>query len=139
VKRGHEFSFAKYEDLIGKKGVGTVGDSYGQEFDDFISAKLNFARTNTDREAFDLVASGQADYFVCSLYSGHEELRKENRSAEFSYLKHFLAEEPFYLTVSKRSPYAKYLPEINRLIQKYKADGTVDKLMEKYKKQFLIE
>lgn len=139
VKRGQTFTFEKYEDLIGKKGVGTVGDSYGQEFDDYIGAKLNFVRTNTDREAFDLVASGQADYFVCSLYSGHEELRKENRTGEFTYLKHFLAEEPFYITISKQSPYVKYLPEINRLIQKYKADGTVEKLMAKYKKQFLIE
>ncbi len=139
VKPGHEFTFTKYEDLIGKKGVGTVGDSYGQEFDDYIHAKLAFTRVNTDQEAFDLVAQGGADYFVYSLYSAHEELRKQNRLGDFVALKHFVAEEPFYITLSKKSPYVKYLPEINRLIQKYKADGTVDRLLAKYKKQFLIE
>lgn len=139
VKKGREFPFAKYADLIGKTGVGTVGDSYGQEFDDYIHAKLKFIRVDNDKEAFDLVASGQADYFVYSLYAAHEELKVQNRLEEFSALKHFVAEEPFYLTISKKSPYLKYLPEINRLMEKYKADGTVDRLLAKYKAQFLIE
>jgi len=139
VKRGKEFSFAKNEDLIGKKGVGTDGDSYGQEFDDYIKAHLTFVRTATAKEAFDLVESGQADYFIYSLYSGHEELKTNKREAQFAELPRFVAEEPFYLTISKKSPFLQYLPEINRLIEKYKADGTIDKLMAKYKAQFQIE
>jgi polar amino acid transport system substrate-binding protein len=139
VKRGKEFSFAKNEDLIGKNGVGTDGDSYGQEFDDYIKTHLKFVRTPTAKEALDLIESGQADYFIYSLYSGHEELKTNAREEQFTTLPHFVAQEPFYVTISKKSPYLKYLPDINRLIEKYKADGTIDQLMVKYKKQFQIE
>ncbi len=136
VRRGHEFTFAKYEDLLGKKGVGTVGDSYGQEFDNYINTRLDFKRVVTAKEALDLVASGQADYFVYSLYSGHEELKSEQREAQFAALPHFIAEEPFYFAISKKSPYRAYVPAINRLIDQYKADGTIDKLIAQYKARF---
>jgi len=139
VKKGKEFSFAKNEDLIGKNGVGTVGDSYGQEFDDFIHAHLQLQRAASAKEALDLLESGKADFFIYSLYSGREELKTAKREANFTALPHPVTEEPFYLTISKKSPYLQYLPEINRLIQKYLADGTVAKLIAKYKAQFFID
>jgi polar amino acid transport system substrate-binding protein len=136
VKKGHEFPFAQDADLIGKTGVGTVGDSYGQEFDHYIQANLKFLWASTTQEALDWVKSGKADYYIYSLYSGHEELKSENSDAQFAVLPHRVAEEPFYLAISKKSPFLKYLPEINRLIQKYQADGTVDQLTAQYKAQF---
>jgi len=136
VKKGHEFAFAKNEDLIGQTGVGTTGDSYGEDFDHFIAAHLKFRWVGTTREALDLVRNGQADYYIYSLYSGHEELKTEKSEAEFSVLPHILAEEPFYLAISKQSPFLKYLPDINRLILKYQADGTVGQLTAQYKAQF---
>ena len=138
VKQGHDFAFAKNEDLIGKKGVGTVGDSYGQKFDDFIKANLQLQRVAGGKEGFDLVENGQADYFIYSLYAGHEELKTAKREG-FSTLPHYVAEEPFYLAISKQSPYLKYQADINRLIQKYVADGTVAKLIAKYKAQFHLD
>ncbi len=138
VKKDHEFAFTKNEDLIGKKGVGTVGDSYGQAFDDFIKANLQLQRVAGGKEGFDAIESGQADYFIYSLYSGREELKTAKREG-FVALTRYVADEPFYLTISKKSPYLKYEADINRLIQKYLADGTVAKLITKYKAQFQID
>jgi len=139
VRKGQEFPFSKYQDLVDKTGVGTVGDSYGQNFDNYIQAHLKFIWVNTSKEALDAVESGKADYYIYSLYSGHEELKSENRMAEFSTLPQVVAEEPFYMTISKKSPYVKYAPEINRLMQKYKDDGTVAQLITKYKAQFMLD
>jgi len=136
VKKGTTFPFTKNADLVGKAGVGTVGDSYGQTFDDFIAntANLKFTRVQTTKEGFDLVASGQADYFIYSLYAGQDELTGESRT-DVGVLPHVVTEEPFYLAVSKQSPYVSYIPNINRLIAKYKADGSIAAWLAKYNTQ----
>lgn len=136
VKKGKTFTFARNADLVGRKGVGTVGDSYGQEFDDFIATtpRVTFARVQTTKEGFDLVAGGKADYFIYSLYAGQDDLASESRS-DLAILPHVVTEEPFYVAVSKQSPFLRYLPDINRLIAKYKADGSIAAWMAKYDTQ----
>jgi len=135
VKAGSKLSFTKWEDLIGKKGIGTVGDSYGQKFDDFIKAKLNVERVATSQEAFAKLTSGQADYFVYSLYAGEKEIKRQGLQGKVDILPNYVAEENFYITISKKSPFVKYLPQVNAGIAKYKADGTIAQLIEQYKNQ----
>ncbi|MDD5489213.1 MAG: transporter substrate-binding domain-containing protein [Candidatus Moranbacteria bacterium] len=134
VKKGKTFSYAKWDDLVGKKGVATVGDSYGQEFDDFIKAKLAVDRVETVDEAFAALANGKADYFIYALYGGQKVLNDKKTSGQFEALPKYAAEENFYVTISKKSPLVKFLPQINELIQKYKSDGTIDRLIRENKK-----
>ncbi len=136
VKKGKEFPFEKNGDLVGKAGVGTVGDSYGQEFDDFVKTLPNFHRAQTNKEALDQVANGQADYFIYSLYSGQEELKTEGRGEQLSILPRVVTEEPFYIVISKKSPFLRYLPDINRLIESTPRDGTVAALIASDNAQF---
>ena len=42
----------------------------------------------------------------------------------------YIASENFYITISKKSPFAKYMSQINELIKKYQADGTIKNLIE---------
>lgn len=135
VKAGSKLTFEKNEDLVGKKGVGTLGDSYGQAFDDFIKTDSTFVMATSSDAAFELVRSGKADYFVNSLYAGERQLKASGQTAEFSILPKFVAEENFYITISKKSPLVKYMSEVNRLIEQYKTDGTIDTLIEQYKQQ----
>ena len=133
VKAGSEFDFANWDALIGKKGVGTVGDSYGQAFDDFIKEKLDVTIAQSSSEAFDMVAAGKADYFIYSLFAGEREIAAQNRTGQTVSLPQFVTEESFYITISKLSEYGKYLPEINRLIANYVDDGTVARLIDEYR------
>jgi len=49
-KKGKQFVYNKKEDLVGKRIVATVGDSYGQEIDDYIiQANLNVIRVNNSK------------------------------------------------------------------------------------------
>ncbi len=41
TEKGKEFEFNTYGDLVGKRGVSNIGESYGEEFDQFIKAKLD--------------------------------------------------------------------------------------------------
>lgn len=111
-----------------------VGDSHGQQFDDFAAARLRLTRVTTSAMAYDLVSSGQADYLLYSLYAGDDYLKKTGTGSQFESLPKFVNEENFYITISKASPFVSYLPRLNQEIAKYKANGTVAALIAQYKK-----
>ncbi len=134
VAKGKTFPFESWGDLATKKGVAMVGDSYGQEFDSYSAKNLNLARVATTGEALDMVSRGDADYFIYSLYAGRVELKNAQRTDAFESLPKPVANENFYITISKKSPLVQYMPLINAAIQKYKADGTIDALVAQYNK-----
>ncbi|MFA7663016.1 MAG: transporter substrate-binding domain-containing protein [Patescibacteria group bacterium] len=133
VKNGQTFAYAKNEDLIGKRGVVMLGDSYGQKFDDFIKAKLTPQTVGTPKDAFDLLANGQADYFVYALYSAQDYIFKNKLADQVEILPEYVSSENFYITISKKSPFVKLLPKVNELLKKYIDDGTIDQIIEKHK------
>lgn len=134
VKKGKAFAFNNWDDLLGKNGVVTSGDSYGQAFDDFIATKLSVEKVGTPEEAFAMLAKEEADYFVYALYSAQGYIFKKNLSEQVEILSPYVSTENFYLTVSKKSPAAKYLPQINALLEEYQRDGTIEQTIAKYKK-----
>jgi polar amino acid transport system substrate-binding protein len=137
VKPGMDFHYSFWSDLIGKKGVLTVGDSYGQMFDSYIQEKLTTVRVNTIAEAFDMVKSGQADYFIYALYSGEKFLVENRPAGEIEIIPKCVASEDFFITISKKSLLIKYLPAINDRLEKYKIDGTIDSLIARYRAGYL--
>lgn len=120
VTKGKTFSPQK-ENLVGKKGVVTRGDSYGPELDKYIvDAKLDIIIVDTAEEGFALIKEGKADYLLYSTYAGEAIIAKENifgieQSGTIS-------EQPFYMAVSKKSPLAKHMNEINASLEKQMTD-----------------
>lgn len=133
VKQGKSFPYEKWADLVSKRGVVTAGDSYGQAFDDFIATKLSVTKVGTPEEAFELLDKEEVDYFVYALYSAQGYIFKNKLAAKVEILPTYVSTENFYLTISKKSPFIKYLPRVNELLEKYKSDGTIDQTLEKYK------
>lgn len=133
VKEGLEFPFDNWDELIEKKGIVTIGDSYGQEFDNFIKDNLNVEEVASPSEAFELLINEEADYFVYALYSGENYLKNNNMTDEIVSLENQVSAENFYITISKKSPLINYLPQINSLINEYINDGIIDELVEQYK------
>lgn len=132
VLKDKVFPYRKWDDLIGKRGTTTVGDSYGQAFDSFMAAKLKVSRLKTVEENFEALENGTVDYFIYAMYSGLFESKKLGLDEKVVYLKPYLTTEDWYLAFSKGSKYAKYLPDINRTISKMAGSGTIDKLAAKY-------
>jgi len=126
-KAGKGFSYNQKEDLIGKKGIATVGDSYGQEMDDFIAKNnLNMTIVDTPEEAFDLLKEEKADYFIYSLLAGRkviDELKLSGFEESGTVSSQF-----FYIGISKKSPYAKYMPLINSSLEKFIQSNGIVKL-----------
>jgi polar amino acid transport system substrate-binding protein len=132
VSKGRAFPFEKPEDLIGRKGVSTTGDSFGQAIDAFIASELDVKRSVTVKENFDRLISSEADYFIFAMYSGIFESKKLGIYDKVEYLKKYAAVENFYFGISKNSRLVPLIPKANKRIEKLVKDGTVDKLIKKY-------
>jgi len=133
VKKGKSFPYEKWEDLISKRGVVTIGDSYGQDFDNFIKEKLSPKTVETPAEAFALLEKEEVDYFVYALYSAEDYIFNNKISDQVEIISKYISTENFYLTISKKSPFLNLLPQVNALIEKYKNDGTIDQIIKKHK------
>ncbi len=133
VKKGKTFPFNNWDELIGEKGVVTTGDSYGQTFDQYIKSSLSVTSVATPDEAFSLLLSGQADYFVYAYYSGKNYLNSKNLNSQIEVLSNNVSSENFYMCVSKKSSLVSYLSKINIILERYKNDGTIDRVLQKYK------
>lgn len=121
---GTSFVYTGKENLLGKKGVATIGDSYGQEIDDYIvSAKLNMTRAATPEAAFKMLKNGKADYFIYSLYAGKKVI--EQKSLKGIQESSVVSSQPFYIGISKKSPYVKYIKEINASLKKMIAEKKI--------------
>jgi len=125
VRKGSTMNYSGWSDLIGKNGVVTNGDSYGPDFDNYIKANLKVTAVVSAEDAFAQLINGKCDYFIYAMYSGKAELRRLHLADTITMIDKPVAEEKFYIAISKMSPYAKYLPQFNKLIENYLNDGTM--------------
>jgi polar amino acid transport system substrate-binding protein len=131
VRKGIDFAYEDWEDLADKKGVVMTGDSYGQDFDDFIDEELVVKEVGTPGEAFSILEKEEADYFVYALYSAENYIFQNNLSDKFEMVSKYISAEYFYLTISKKSPFANLLPQVNEILKEYEKDGTIKAIIEK--------
>lgn len=70
VKKGNDFAYEDWEDLVGKKGIVMTGDSYGQAFDNILlTDKLTVEEVGTPEEAFSLWKRRSRLFCLCPLFS----------------------------------------------------------------------
>ncbi len=131
VEKGKEFPFGRWESLIGKKGVSNIGESYGQEFDDFIKDKLNVQYIAFER-AIELLNRGEADYLIVDLFTALIYARLLQGDDAITILDPPVTTQTFHITIGKNSALAKQMPEIDKKLRTLVKDGTVEKLFYKH-------
>lgn len=117
TEKGKEFTFNNWDDLIGKRGVTNIGESYGQAFDDHINNELDVKHIALER-AIQLMNSGEADYLIMDLYTALIYARMLRGEDAITILKNPVAKESFHIAIAKNSPYLSLMPEINKELQK---------------------
>jgi len=103
VRRGEGFTFAKWEDLKGRKGVTNVGESFGNRFDSFMAASLTVARAQGVDKAFEALADKSADYLIIALYPGRILARKLGLATQVEFLPREVDAFGMYVGFSKKS------------------------------------
>jgi ABC-type amino acid transport substrate-binding protein len=65
VRKGESFPFLKYDDLLGRRGAGLLGDVYGHgAFAQFVNKKLSLVRSQTFLGSIELLFNNQVDYIL---------------------------------------------------------------------------
>jgi polar amino acid transport system substrate-binding protein len=130
VVKGKEFPFTDKNDLIGKKGVTNVGESYGNEFDAFIKEKLDVARANGIDAAFKDLLDGKADYLIAGYYPGLAQASKEALKDKVVALNQALLSQEMFVAFSKKSPCKSLVAKFGEGITQLTTDGSYDKVLD---------
>ena len=130
VVKGKEFPFKAPEDLIGKKGVTNQGESYGTDFDAFIKAKLDVARTDGIDAAFKDLLDGKADYLIAGYYPGVAEAAKAGLKDKIVPLDQAVVTAEMFIAFSKKSPCRSLAEGFGKGITELTTDGRFDAILD---------
>ena len=134
VKKGAEFPFTQLSDLIGHRGIIPLGGSFGEEFDSFaVKHKLKLETLATKQQLVTAILQGLSDYFIQDYRDGMTYLKQHGLEDKIVALNHSVSVTPVHLAVSRQSSCAALLPEMNKIINQIKVDGTFEKMIDKYR------
>jgi polar amino acid transport system substrate-binding protein len=129
VLKGKGFEFKGRDDLIGKKGVTNEGESYGNDFDAFMKAKLDVTRTAGIDEALKQLLDGKADYLIAGYYPGLAAAAKGGVKDKVEVLDQALVTAEMFVAFSKKSPCAGLAEKFGQGIAELTTDGSFDKML----------
>jgi len=133
VKKGHAFPFKRKEDLVGLQGASPIGESYGDEFDNFAKDKLKIDLVTSVDVAFKRLLADRSQYVVFGLYPGMAAAEANGLADQIEQLPTPVITAGMYVAFSKKSPCsAKYLNHLSDKIAEYVKQGVPDKLLKKY-------
>lgn len=135
VRKGTAFPFEKWDDLKGKKGITNEGESYGNEFDAFMSKNLIVERAKGIGKAFEGLLDKKADYMIVGMYPGRNEMRKLRASSKVEFLQKELSSFDMYIAFAKKSKCSDALKEgFSVKVKEYTEQGRVKQLLDKAEK-----
>lgn len=135
IRKDTKFEFHSLDDLIGKKGLGIYGESYGEKLDNIIKEKLTLHYVYNKDALFSNLKQGIVDYVIWGYYPW---ILYRDTSSWCKIIKKPVAIEGMHITISKKSSLIKYLPQINRIIRRFQKQGKIKNWMEEYAKKYKL-
>jgi len=129
VNKSNPLKFNNLKDLEGLRGATILGYTFGNsQSSDFIK-QHPVTRVSSAKQLFEMLKRNRIDYFIYPLGPFRIELERTHYTDSFRSLPKPFFSAPLYLAISKKSPFAKQLPQVNQIIEKLKNDGTIDKIL----------
>lgn len=132
IKIDNPLEIKELADLKGLKGVVGIGNYLGKEFEDYSKDNLDITSSSADdRNFFEMIARGRADYHVVS------ELTYRRKVVEYGFqdkTKSVILPVPPNQTrimISKKSPCRALLGKINSIIAEARQTGLIESLVKK--------
>jgi len=103
VRKDSQLTYKRWRDLVGKRGITVINNSFGEDFDRYASESLKVATVASLEQALTLLTLSRADYLIYEEDPGHAYIAKMN----IQNLKPLLppiTNENLYLTISHKSP-----------------------------------
>lgn len=136
MKKEKAIPLKSWNELIPLMGGTSLGDTYGNGFDEFLSKKLKTESSPSMVNNFNKLATGRIDYFVSGYYMGMAWLSANGMTRDIVALTPPISNNSIYLGFSKKSKFTSLLPEMNTKLTKLNQNGTLHRLLDKYLKKF---
>ena len=133
VLKGNEFEFDEWSDLKGKRGGRPLGGSYGEEFDRYAEENLIQDEAKGAEANFKKLLLGRIDYLIYAYWDGRAYMQRAEIEDEVVILPNPVITNDVHFLLSPTSPCGELVEPINELIEQYKADGTIDAIIETYR------
>ncbi|MEA9356105.1 transporter substrate-binding domain-containing protein [Bacteriovorax sp. PP10] len=134
VRKGKEFKFENFQDLLKFPGTAIINDSFGSDFDKFELIHKNITRLSTTEQCFRFVDKNRARYIIAGLNSGLATLVQLHWEDRFVVLPKRVITTGMYAPISLKSKWN--IPEVNNYLKEkfaeYNRKGIIKKLEKKY-------
>ncbi|WP_186864094.1 substrate-binding periplasmic protein [Undibacterium griseum] len=97
------FIYKKWSDLVGKRGVTVINNSFGEEFDRYARESLKIMTVASLEQALNILTLGRADYLIYEEDPGYAYIAKLNID-NLKTRTPAITNEDLYLTLSHKSP-----------------------------------
>ncbi|QLC74838.1 transporter substrate-binding domain-containing protein [Pseudomonas sp. LPB0260] len=115
----------RLEDLAGYRGGLLLGESYGQAFDAFVESNGNVEWVASNQQNFGKLIRGRIDFIAHERRTGKLYLEHLPGAEQIEVLPLTLAVDHLYFAVSKHSPLAARMAEIDRQLQRLVAGDRI--------------
>lgn len=132
-RKGGPVNFERLEDLKKYNTGVTLGYSYGHEFDQLLKKMKKVETNQTDLINYRRLVNRKIEIFpgneivAKGLVKQYPELRGKLAHSDKSFMEWVL-----HMVVSKKSPLASRIPDINKVLAELKAEGFIEKTVRKY-------
>lgn len=132
VRADRSFTFNSWADLKGKRGGISLGDTFGNGFDEYLRDELTIEVAPTMENNFIKLEAGRIDYFVTSKFVGRAYATLHPQGEKFAALPPAISEMDIHFGFSRASPCAALSEQVSRRLRELDRLGVPEQLLTKY-------
>ena len=138
VKRGNAFDFQKFEDLLGRTGASTSGETYGDgAFGEFVRRDLKLERGADLGKVIDMLLEDKVDYIFAYENAAYGQMMNRNLGSKLQILSAYPTRAETYIAFSKRSKCSSVLRQrMSEQVALANSVHTYRKLLSQYREVF---
>ncbi|MHC8315637.1 substrate-binding periplasmic protein [Pseudomonas sp. LB3P31] len=129
VNRQHPVRIDRLEDLANYRGGFLFGESYGETFDRFVAEHQNIEKVSDSRQNFGKLIRGRIDFIVSERRTGQMQVDTLPGAQDIVALANSFGVDYLRVAVSRRSPLASRMEEINAQLQRMADSGEIERLL----------
>ena len=129
VNRQHPVQFERLQDLARYRGGLLFGESYGVEFDRMVAQNNNIEWVSDSRQNFGKLIRGRIDFITQERRTGQLYVESLAGAQDIVALPTALSVDYLRVAVSRRSPLAERMPQIDAQLQRMIDAGDIERLL----------
>ncbi|SMG23783.1 substrate-binding periplasmic protein [Dethiosulfovibrio salsuginis] len=133
VLKDNIFTVNDLQDLKGKSGGKPSGGSFGEKFDSFAAANLKMNEAVNKETLYKMLQGKRFDFVVMDGDDGMAYLAKNGLQDDIKMLDFDVNTVKVYLAISKKSPVADMVGDIDKALLDMESDGTLQRIADSYR------